>query len=35
VTRLRGRVPQLTSFGEGANGELYAVGYNGALYALR
>jgi hypothetical protein len=36
VTRLTGRnVPELSSFGEAANGELYAVGYGGGLYALR
>ncbi len=33
--RLRGRVPMLTSFGEDASGELYAVGLRGGLYALR
>jgi glucose/arabinose dehydrogenase len=36
VTRLAGRnVPELSSFGESADGELYAVGYGGGLYALR
>ena len=35
VTRLKGRVPSLSSFGEGARGELYAVGYGGSLYVLR
>lgn len=35
VALVRGRVPALSSFGESANGELYALGYRGALYALR
>jgi glucose/arabinose dehydrogenase len=36
VVRLRGRVPALSSFGEDANGELYALDYgDGTLYALR
>jgi glucose/arabinose dehydrogenase len=35
VMRLRGLVSGLSSFGEDANGELYAVGVGGGLYALR
>jgi hypothetical protein len=35
VATMRGRVPALSSFGEAANGELYALSYTGALYALR
>ena len=35
VATMRSFVPALSSFGEAANGELYALGYNGALYALR
>jgi len=35
VVRVRGFVPALSSFGEDANGELYALGYAGGLYALR
>jgi glucose/arabinose dehydrogenase len=35
VTRLKGSVPTLSSFGEGGDGELYALGYGGSLYALR
>jgi glucose/arabinose dehydrogenase len=35
VTRMSGTVPNLSSFGEDANGELYAVGLDGVLYALR
>jgi hypothetical protein len=30
-----GRVPSLSSFGEDANGELYAVSLDGDLYAIR
>jgi hypothetical protein len=32
---LTGRIPNISSFGEDANGELYAMNLNGALYALR
>ena len=33
VTTMRGFVPSLSSFGQDANGELYALGYaNGGLY---
>jgi hypothetical protein len=32
---VHGRVGALSSFGEAANGELYALSYRGALYALR
>ncbi|MGH2935161.1 MAG: PQQ-dependent sugar dehydrogenase, partial [Gaiellaceae bacterium] len=36
VVALRGRVPALSSFGEDARGELYALGYaSGRLYMLR
>jgi len=35
VARLDGTVPNLSSFGEDANGELYAVGLDGVLYTLR
>jgi glucose/arabinose dehydrogenase len=35
IVRLPRTVPSITSFGEDANGELYAVGYDGVLYALR
>jgi glucose/arabinose dehydrogenase len=35
VATMRGLVPALSSFGEAANGELYALSYRGALYALR
>jgi hypothetical protein len=35
IVQLRGKVPSITSFGEDANGELYAVGLDGSLYALR
>jgi glucose/arabinose dehydrogenase len=34
-TKLPSNVPNLVSFGEDANGELYAVGLDGVLYALR
>jgi glucose/arabinose dehydrogenase len=34
-SRVAGRVPDLSSFGEASNGELYAVGLSGGLYALR
>jgi hypothetical protein len=34
-TRLPGLVSGLSSFGEDANGELYAVSLDGTLYALR
>jgi glucose/arabinose dehydrogenase len=34
VVHLAGTIPQLTSFGEDANGELYAVGRDGRLYRL-
>jgi hypothetical protein len=33
--KLPSNVPNLVSFGEDANGELYAVGLDGVLYALR
>jgi hypothetical protein len=32
---LLGTVPDLSSFGQDANGELYAVNLDGGLYALR
>jgi hypothetical protein len=32
---LLGTVPALSSFGQDANGELYAVSLDGGLYALR
>jgi hypothetical protein len=35
VKDFTGRVPGLSSFGEDARGELYAVGLSGVLYALR
>jgi glucose/arabinose dehydrogenase len=35
VATMRARVPALSSFGEAANGELYALSYTGGLYALR
>ena len=35
VKDFTGRVPGLSSFGEDARGELYAVGLDGVLYALR
>jgi glucose/arabinose dehydrogenase len=35
IVRLPGKVRSITSFGEDANGELYAVGIDGFLYALR
>ena len=35
VSTLPRRVPNLSSFGEAANGELYALGLGGSLYALR
>ena len=35
VLRAKGIVQQLTSFGEDANGELYAVSTDGVLYELR
>jgi glucose/arabinose dehydrogenase len=35
VTTLAGRIRSLSSFGEDANGELYAVSLDGFLYALR
>jgi glucose/arabinose dehydrogenase len=35
VSTVQGRVPDLSSFGEAANGELYAVGIGGSLYVLR
>jgi glucose/arabinose dehydrogenase len=35
VDAMRGYVPALSSFGEAANGELYALGYGGGLYILR
>ena len=35
VTRLKGRVDALSSFGEGVDGELYALSLGGSLYALR
>jgi hypothetical protein len=35
VTRLKARVPSLSSLGEAADGEVYALGYGGGLYALR
>jgi glucose/arabinose dehydrogenase len=35
VATMRSFVPALSSFGEAANGELYALSYRGALYALR
>jgi glucose/arabinose dehydrogenase len=35
VTRLADHVPNLVSFGEDTNGELYAVGIDGILYAFR
>ena len=35
VATLSRRVPNLSSFGEAANGELYALGLGGSLYALR
>jgi len=34
VTTMRGYVPSLSSFGQDANGELYALGYGGGLYML-
>jgi glucose/arabinose dehydrogenase len=35
VATMRGYVPALSSFGEAANGELYALGYRGGLFAFR
>jgi glucose/arabinose dehydrogenase len=35
VSVVEGTVPNLSSFGEAANGDLYAVGLDGTLYALR
>jgi glucose/arabinose dehydrogenase len=35
VATLHSRVPAISSFGEAANGDLYALSYTGALYALR
>jgi len=35
VSTLAGKVPNLSSFGEASNGELYAVGLGGSLYFLR
>jgi hypothetical protein len=35
VVTMRGYVPALTSFGEDANGELYALGYGGGICVFR
>jgi glucose/arabinose dehydrogenase len=35
VKQLEGTIPDLVSFGEGADGELYAVSIDGDIYALR
>jgi glucose/arabinose dehydrogenase len=35
ISTLAGRIPNLSSFGEASNGELYAVGLGGSLYVLR
>jgi hypothetical protein len=35
VTRLKGRIDALSSCGEAANGEMYALSLGGSLYSLR